>query len=346
MTLVVAKVCGERIGIECDSKITTLDEPWLSENPYIYGALKTVIVSPELTVSFAGLTETANENFPNTLFSKIWEIKVSGTLSAQSVLDECLELQKKVYEQTGKDFDFIVCDLQDTPMLYKVENRRIYNGNHTYWIGNIEGYRIFDRNFQPLVEKNKQDENTVMPALVDAFTTVMENTITDDVDGFQMGVHNKDGYFEYAVRAEIHIAKPMTIKPKETKALAIGDAADGSFSITYFVSEEKERPSVGVFLPQGMMGVFYYPENNENRIIYKDVTDLGFVEAVMRDYSVLLGGLVMDMETGRLTYTGRKPLNLCQEVELRGITSDGTPLEDALKIRLFKNGEPLEPVEV
>jgi hypothetical protein len=300
MTLVVAKRHQGKIFIEADSKVTSIGDVF--NNPYLFGVLKSVVVSPEYVVCYAGIIEDFGGNYVDDAFRHIWRLKSGEGLSLEKIKKICVGANRA----SGSRTDFIVASNESEPCLIKIDGHGVHEGDNSYWIGNIEAFRVFQSHFYNSFDTEKDDYKKLSSQLHDAFLEVLRLERIPDVSGFQLGISNTEGYFEYSMRLNISSQAQKTIPPKTSETIPFGDSTDGSFGISYFVSETKDRPSIGVHYPHGNIGVFFYPEILSEKITYKNVDDKKFVQSIEDDYGVVLAGFVVDLALGRATYIGKR----------------------------------------
>jgi len=297
MSLVVAKKIDNYLQIVSDSKLTA--EEQIYGNPFLFGTLKTIITSVNTCISFAGLVEKDGINYPKIAFEKIFDTE-------SMPLTDILEILTDVQKQSKYETDFIVAHQNDDIIrLIKIQNGQLYEGYDTFWIGDIDGFNVFQTEFLNKSSDKDLTGEEKSSVMFDAFTQVINNATVKSVDGLLVSIFNKNGYFEYLEGINLDIHKKTTIKPKQSKVLPFGEAEDGSFGIAYFTNEKDNPFAIATYFPQGRMGVLYAPQLSLERILIKDVSDEEFVKIIKEKYKTELSGFIIDLKRGQARYLGK-----------------------------------------
>jgi len=299
MTLVIAKKIGNFIQIASDSKLTSEDQTY--RNPYMFGALKTIIVGRHICISFAGTVQRGEINYPNIAFEKIYK---DDDISFSNIVD----ILERVHNDSGCEIDFIVgYQNNETTELIKIQDGAVHVNGNNYWIGDINGFNFFQQCYlenRSGLELNIDDHISL---ITDSFVKVVNNESISGIDGLVVNVFGRNGYFEYMPGYNLDVHKKTIIKPNEDKTLPFGEAEDGSFGIAYFVNEKDSPPALATFFPQGKMGILYFPQLSLKKIYIKDVTDSDFVKIVANNYGIELRGFLLDLQKGIAKYIGKDP---------------------------------------
>jgi len=298
MTLVVAKKIGNFIQVASDSKLTSDKHEY--DNPYLFGALKTVIVNKNTCISFAGIIQRGDINYPSIAFEEIYK---DNNVSLSKIVD----VLKQVHYDSGYEIDFIVGYHKDTlTELLKIQNGIVCRNADSYWIGDIDGFNLFQRHYlQNISLHNDITIEDKISLLTDSFDEVVKDGSITSIDGFVVNVFSRNGYFEYMPGINLDICKKIVIRPNEKRILPYGEASDGSFGIAYFTNEDESPPAIAIFYPQGEMGVLYCPCLCLNKIYINNVTDKMFMNIVRENYGIELRGFLLDLNKGIATYTGK-----------------------------------------
>lgn len=133
MTLIVARIYKENIYIESDSKIT--DERLVRSDP-LCGILKTLILHPFVSVSFAG-----NVNYAELAIKNFFKYAIDD-------VNVLLQMLLNINIESCNATDFIVATITDrTPRLFKISDGQVIDGAESAWIGDIKGFEIYQREF-------------------------------------------------------------------------------------------------------------------------------------------------------------------------------------------------------
>lgn len=134
MTLVVGRITQGGIRVDSDSKITDTNIA-SNRNSVFSGLLKTIIINPSISVSYAGGVDTAQKAIEELYKLEKFEIgKVKGLLL-------------EIHSENDCDTDFLIASLENQPLLYKISENKIDVSNSVQWIGDIKGYNLFQKEF-------------------------------------------------------------------------------------------------------------------------------------------------------------------------------------------------------
>jgi hypothetical protein len=318
MTLVVAKIIGDHIRIESDSKLTFESEKQYN-NPYLYGTLKTITVSNDINISFAGLVEIGNINYPSLAFTQIYDLKnKKDSLSVKDVV----RILMKIHKMAKGEIDFIISYFGKKPELIKIQNRDVYKGENTYWIGDCSGFNIFQSAYVKFSENIKLTAVEQSKLMINAFSSVIQERAIVSVSGLQVGVTTSSGYFKYMVRGDIDSQKKVSLKQNEEKIMPLGDASDGSFGVSYLVSEDRDKAGIGIHFFHGKMGVFYPTHFSVKKQFKKNVDGYEFVKWAEDKFGVSLAGFIIDLDNNNIKYVGKKSRKFGFSINNKGSGSD------------------------
>jgi len=298
MTLVVAKKIGNFIQVASDSKLTSVEREY--DNPYLFGALKTIIINNNICISFAGIIQRGDTNYPSIALNEIYK-------DNNASLSKIVDVLKQVHCDSGHEIDFIVGYHNDSlTELVKIQNGIVHSNADSYWIGDIDGFNLFQQHYvQNTLCRNDISIDDNMSLLTDSFAEVVMNGSIASIDGFVVNVFSRNGYFEYMPGFNLDICKKIVIKPKESCIITYGEASDGSFGIAYFTNEYDSPPAIAIFYPHGEMGVLYCPYLCLNKIYINNVNDKMFINIVLENYGIELRGFLLDLNKGIATYIGK-----------------------------------------
>ncbi len=282
MTLVVGRITQGGIRIDSDSKITNPNEA-SNQNNIFSGLLKTIVLNPNISVSYAGGVETAQ--------LAIEELYKLGNFDIFKVKSKLLEINKDCKSET----DFLIATLENQPLLYKISKGEISISNSFHWIGDIKGFNLFQSEFLPNLKSTNSKH--IWSVHSKAFDKVIENSQIESVGGFHVTVHRTNFGLEYMFTTNISSGRPQTLELKQgTNVLPWGDAGTGTYSACYLKSDNPFKPAIGIHFPIGDFGTLYYPRLSREVIMYKDVNGFEFADKVMTDYKIKLIGMIKNGE--------------------------------------------------
>ncbi|WP_233899346.1 hypothetical protein [Tenacibaculum piscium] len=279
MTLVVGRITQGGIRIDSDSRIT---DPKIvsNKNSVFSGLLKTIILNPSISVSYAGDVEIAQK-----AIEKLYNLEKFEINKIKSLL-------LKLNIESGNETDFLIASLENQPLLYKISNGKIEPSNSFHWIGDITAFNLFQKEFIPNIKNI--EANHICSVHSDAFNKVIESDKIESVGGFHITVHRTKFGLEYLFKMKIISGQStsMTLRNNEFKSIPFGNAQTGAFSYSYLKSNNPFLPAIGIHFPIGNFGTLYYPKISREIIFYKDVNPFEFAKKVKNEYKIELSGMV------------------------------------------------------
>ena len=278
MTLVVGRITQGGIRVDSDSRIT---DPNIASNRnnIFSGLLKTIILNPNISVSYAGAVDTAQKAIEQLYQLEKFEI------------NEIKKILLKINSESDCETDFLIASLENQPLLYKISDNKIDVSNTFQWIGDIEGFNLFQKEFFPNLKS--QDPKHISSVHSSAFDKVIENDKVKSVGGFHITVHRTNFGLEYLFKMTLKMGRSETMRLKQgSNIIPWGNAGTGTFSSSYLKSDNPFRPAIGIHFPIGNFGTLYFPLLSRKIIIYKDVNGFEFAEKVKSDYEIKLIGII------------------------------------------------------
>lgn len=279
MTLVIAKICQGYVRVDSDSMIT--DPNVVSNRNNIFsGVLKTIIINPKMSVSFAGDVEYAQDAIEEIYSQNDFRIEIVKTIL----------LNKNLL--SGKTTDFLIVSIENQPLLYKIKDGKIDISNQNQWIGDIKGFAIFQKHFINNVKST--DPKHIMDIQEKAFDEVVDAGI-DGIGGFRITTHLTKNGLEYQLQLKNYMNGQMsfTTRANESVLIPFGNAQVGSFATTFLPSIDPENPAVAIHFPYGKFGALFCFKISRKIILIKNVDGTQFIEEVENKYNIKLGGLTM-----------------------------------------------------
>lgn len=284
MSLVICKNINNKIFIESDSRVTDINA---ARKETYYGVLKTVILHPKISISFAGNIYLAEK--------AIKEIFLYKKLT----LDYLLETLLKYNKDNNNEVEFILCIISYTVSneIIKISNGLIGRNLQTAWIGDVNGFNVFQKQFHTLKQTGIDDAE----ALRQAFASVIDNHEITTVGDFQISAHTAtsvEGYamFLYTERFGVFSNESQTFNTtKENNSFNVtwGSAAGGSYGISYFVSVIAKHYSVAIYFTHGNFGILFCPKLGFEGIVFSNISNLDFLKEINTKYKIPLRGIRM-----------------------------------------------------
>ena len=282
MTLIICRQIKEKIYIVSDSKVT--DKDAVRNNP-LTGNLKSLILNPYLSLSFAGNIYYAE---------KILELFYSNRISnLQQLVLQCL----KANIESNNETDFIIASLENgNRVIIKISNKTTQQNQQNAWIGNPEAFNKFQEYYHT-AESDKKESSKISSA----FKSVIKNEEIENVADFCLSIETvyqeniKKHCFIYEMSAEVSFA-PATItltKENQSQIIPFGGPEKGAFLALYMRSFNLLKPAIAIHFPEGKFGVLFCPSINLNKaIVVKEPDGEKFMEIVLEKYGINLEGLV------------------------------------------------------
>lgn len=263
MSLIVARKFKGHIFVVSDTKLTYPDK---EKNTPEHGLIKSINVTPNISISFAGDISYAEE--------ALKQIQLSTDINHIS------EIILNTHCDSNQKTDFIIAVVgNDEPSIF-VFRKGEKTKTETAWIGSSDGFDCFQKYFHdPESVPTTQGEITTlqitkMPdvedkevrefysALFSAMRGVIEDSSVKEVGGFVVPVLNENGNFIYGSYAHC-FRQPIDAEqeiPKNGQWATVqwGSAADGAFAVNFAGGKEKV---VAIHFYQGNLGVIYSREN-------------------------------------------------------------------------------------
>ncbi|MDO3696047.1 hypothetical protein QVZ41_14435 [Wenyingzhuangia sp. chi5] len=280
MTLIVSRIDKNKIKIISDSKIT--DKDAVRNNPLL-GNLKSFILNPQISVSFAGNVHYA-EKFLTLFFSN--QIQTLEELKLC-----CLSLNNESNNET----DFLIASLIEKPNLCKVSNRKISENLQNVWIGDKLGFEKYQTSLH-----GDNTEKKIFAKMSDAFEKVIADETIESISDFQIAINTvyhqetDSDFFIYEMRMNMSFApQTITVKKNEPVSIPFGGPEIGGFGSSYLRSIDFLRPAIAIHFPQGKFGILFCPLLNFNKGIIEKIEDgEDFAKLIKEKYGIPLEGIV------------------------------------------------------
>lgn len=249
MTLVYAEKTGLQIGVWSDTPVTNREAVKQSTVP---GILKSIVLSPEVCVSFAGSVTGCLDTIR----------RVVGAQNKVLNLDELLAGLIEYNRQHPDNSAFLVAHQAE---IFRITEGKCLTGGAQYWIGDSVAASEFLNTREKLLCAGP---NPLCYGI--AFRKLLDNSEFDTVGGLLFVVQGGAGCYTYEqVR---HVTGSTSIPSDTTVRVESGGPAIGGYSYSLAVPKEPGTPCAGVYFPPGRVGHLYRPLEADEPIEVADVS--------------------------------------------------------------------------
>tara|TARA_B100000929_G_scaffold259563_1_gene223400 strand:+ start:524 stop:1390 length:867 start_codon:yes stop_codon:yes gene_type:complete len=279
MTLIVGRITQGGIRVDSDSRITDR-ESVANRNDIFTGLLKTVIVNPKISVSYANGVDTAQ-----IAINEIFKLEEINTKTVNDLL-------LKIHLDSKQDTDFLIASIENETLLYKICKGKIEISNNVHWIGDVDGFNIYQKNFWPNLKNN--DPKHISEVHSKAFIKAIEANEAETIGGFHITIHlTNRGYLEYMEKGISYSGFHKTIKLKEGfTPLPLGNSQTGAFSECFLKSKNPFKPAIAIHYGIANFGVLFYPRESNKIIKIDNVNPFEFAKVIKEKYELELTGSV------------------------------------------------------
>lgn len=278
MTLIVGRICQGSLRVDSDSRITDPNVA-SNKNNIFSGLLKSIVLSPDLSISYAGGVDTAQKAIETIYSLKAFNIAI--------VKAELL----RIHRNSDMETDFLIASIENRPLLYKISDGKVDVSNTTQWIGDLDGFDYYQRQFLPNLKSFEQKH--ISSVHEKAFTSVIENEKISSIGGFHVTVFRSEHGLRYLGKMTLNMGRSTTVTAKQgINHIPWGSAETGAYSCSYLISENPFKPAIGIHFAMGNFGTLYYPRLTRKVLLFKNVNPFEFVEKIKNEYNVVLSGMI------------------------------------------------------
>lgn len=283
MTLVVAKIVKDDIQIISDTKITNI---YLGAEHPLNGQLKTIILTPFITLSFSGNPKYAQD---------ILKLFYSGhILNIQILIIKCLEKNRESGDQTH----FLICHYnQNTPSIFKIANYQIEQNLKNAWIGDKIGFNKYQEYY------HTSESILDFERMENAFNTVVKNDAIETIGDFSIRVQSELGpttnsikFFNYQIN-RINLFGPYEFENNDNVVIIkTATAKKGGYGISFLRSLNLQVPAFAIFFNVGKFGLLFFPlKYYSNGKVYKNLKNAEeFAFKIKSEFGFEVQGLIPD----------------------------------------------------
>jgi hypothetical protein len=295
MSLIVARKEGNQIAIVSDTKLTYPNHEikGQKESPK-EGILKTIILSTNLCVSFAGEIEHAE--------NALREIENNCNFN------EVVEILYKYHKISNHQTEFLVCSANPNPIIHKIKDNESKEVQ-TSWIGDRDAFNSFQESMMG-TKKGTKSENqnqtkskagivitemdlsfevdmqvNLFSKMSSAMDAVIENENIASVGGFKVTVIYKEK-FNFGKYGKLYRGN-VELFGNSSHVIGHGSANEGAYSIN-FIGSSNDYKTVALHVRQGNFGLIYTRKNyGLLRPALFQFDEVDFIDYVKEKYNLL-----------------------------------------------------------
>ena len=271
------------------------------------GVIKTIIIRPDVSISFAGEIEAAE--------------KALSEISTNTSVEKIIETLKFYHKESNFKTEFLLCFASPDATIYKFKNNE-YGIVQSSWIGDQKAFNSFQSNVMGTQKKPKKEKKSSQkknlpagnkPAMVfeemnlsmeqqtnplfSKLSSAMDEVITDStiesVGGFKVHVVFKEKFF-YNFYVHTYRSE-FALLGEGAHNISHGDAAEGAYTINFF-GAASDFLSVGLHIKQAELGIVYHRKNNG--LLYPllfRLDEVDFVDLAKERYNLYPPMLTQDL---------------------------------------------------
>lgn len=281
MSLVVAQVTEDGPCIVSDTRVGFLDGRRPS---YKTGTLKTIVLTPELSASFAGDVDAGLSGV------RYFARGLMAGLAADELLPHLLELSA----DSHRPVDFILASAAIDSTLTRVRAGKLEPELSSAWVGDKDAFERFQEERLRPVEGFRLEMLNGLPTstralltLGDAMKAVIADPAITSVDDFCVRVSAGGGVFNYRAMTFIHVGRDITIRDGDDLISKMAQPVEeGGYAVSVVEPEEPGTPALALNFPRARMGMVYLPLEYDEAQVIRDVSPNDFARVVLERYGV------------------------------------------------------------
>lgn len=319
MSIVICKVIENGLWIHSDTRGWN---PLAQKSEVFTGFLKSVIMSPQICICWAGNAETAKDAFEG--IDKKW------------IDDQNLERLRAYLEDQSRSIhadhsvDFILAHHSGKPSVWKISEGKTDDSHNGFvWIGDYDAYRYFIGTWRESRGKESIEEYRLIE---ESFSHMIENVPCKTVGDFRISVASGGNGFNYRMYGQSR--SPLLRVPPGESILELKSNAEGGFNISCLTACPNAKPGCALYFMPAAFGVVLDPSNpfDFSAIIRLPIED--FLYEVNSKYGLELSGAVQH-EDGRITTFGKR-------APIMRASISGDNLKGRLRILKDEGGDLIE----
>lgn len=294
MSFIIARRFKQQFYVMGDTRLT---QNGSRINP-IFGVAKSIIIHPNLCISFAGVIDYADEAIRK--FIKL------ENQSLQNATDFFLQFHNSINCKT----DFIIAYGCPNYELVLIKDGHA-NSVDTAWIGDYDAFRKYQGYFLQQTTENRAPTNSfyelilecapannsptdIYSKMINSYFSLITDNNTFDVGDFVIPIANdSDGFrfmdYFFTITAPID----FTAMPAEFD-VPLGNAREGGYTLSVTGATYCNQRIPVLYILQPFIGILYLPNDNGiyRPIIFKSFTPNDFISKVKELYNIDIHTLV------------------------------------------------------
>ena len=282
LSLVVAEATDAGPRIVSDTRVVFPEGP---RSSFKTGTLKTVIITRDVTICFAGDVIAGLNGVRG--FAK--ELRGGGPV------DDLLLRLQELTSDDQRVVEFIVATGKSTSQLTRIRNGGVERSLGSAWIGDQEGFERFQRARHTPLDHVSAMESTLPPAtrvmarLRRAMQTVIDEPAIDSVGDFCVAVAYKPTGFEYLESTFIHVGRDIRVQPGEDLISKMAQSVEeGGYTVSVVEPLEPGTAALGLNFPMARLGMLYLPLEFDGGQFISDVSAHDFAKAVLERFGIAM----------------------------------------------------------
>jgi hypothetical protein len=282
MSLIVAQMTNDGPRIVSD---TWISFPYDAKLNYKKGILKTVIITPEITICFAGNVKVglgAMRQFAN------------GIRAGQPIDDLIPDLLGSESDHE-RYTEFIIANTKADSKLIRIRGQKIERELESAWIGDQNGFERFQEERNRLLDNlsltlsQESDGSKMLMVMHDAMKAVIDDTAIESVNGFCVRARAKEGKFNYLPSTFLHVGRDFQITPGDDLISKMAQTvAEGGYSFSIVEPIDSGIPALGVNFPRAQIGMVYLPLEFDEVQVINNVSPRDFSKAVFERFGIVM----------------------------------------------------------
>lgn len=284
MTLVVARKIDDTLVIVSDSKVT--DDAMLHPS-LLNGALKTIVVSSTLCVSFAGNVPLATEALAEV---------ITGSIRDR---DDLIVHLLKCHRQCSGACDFLIACHKPPILLARVTEGRCETDLQTTWIGDHTAFEAYQEKLatDPFAQSTARyagsDEMAVASRMQGALSAVIADGLHPSVGNFVITARSgtlANSGFRYDRRAFGSGFHPVASTTEPTSLMRSVGVEGGSFHYSVLTPTARGIGAIAVHIVEPRLGVLLHPKGSWEPRIWRDVNTVDLINNVAEQFGLAVDG--------------------------------------------------------
>lgn len=282
MSLVVAQSTAQGPRIVSDTHVLFPDS---RRTRFESDTLKAVVLNRDLVLCFAGDVAVGLDAVRSF---------ATGLEDGKSLEDLRGELEHTV-KAARRGLEFILATFDTAAPLLRITAAGIERDVQMTWIGDQEGYEVFQRARVPQdpvwaeVERALPAPTQAMARLQRAMDSVIQNSSIGSVDGFCVSVALRPTGFEYLGSTFIYVGRDIQVRAGEDLVGKMAQPAEeGGYAVSVVEPADPGTPALGVNFPQARLGMVYLPLWFDEAQVIRDVSPNDFPRAVHERFGIAM----------------------------------------------------------